>query len=400
MDIRTITAEELDAYQRTQAVAFGQTLDPARAEAARPIIDLDRSLAAFEGSEVVGTARSSGFELTVPGGSVAAAAVQGVTVLPTHRRRGILTALMRRQIDDVMARGEVVACLWATEALIYGRFGYGPATTAVSWEADRRDVAFAPRVPDTGDLEVRLMPTEGARQEMEEVHERLRPRVPGMLERPPAWWEWTLRDPDGGTLRALAYGPEGAAGYASYRVDGSWGYRGPDNRLNVSELVAVSPAAHLALWRYLFGVDLVATVAAFLRPPDDPLEWLITDRRALRRRISDALWLRLVDVGATLRARAWSSPARLRLGLVDPVCPWNEGTWSLDIGPDGAEIGHGSGEPDVVMDSASLASAYLGGHRLTTLAGTGLVEERTPGTVHALDLALSSGRAPWTVAIF
>ena len=221
-----------------------------------------------------------------------------------------------------------------------------------------------------------------------------------MLERPAVWWDGVLRDPAGATLRAVASGPSGAVGYASYRVEGSWGYRGPDNRLTVSELLAASPAAGVALWRYLFGIDLVAKVSAFNRPPDDTLEWLITDPRALRRRFNDALWVRLVDVGAALRARAWSSPVSIVVGIVDPLCPWNEGAWSIEGGPDGADVGRGSGPADLVMSAGTLASAYLGGHRLVTLARAGLVEERSPGSVRALDLALSWERAPWTVAMF
>lgn len=400
MDIRTVTEEELEAYGRAQAVAFGHVFNAARAEEGLPTFDRDRSLAALEDGEVVGTASSSGFEMTVPGGSVRAAAVQGVTVLPTHRRRGILTALMRRQIDDVRARGEAVACLWATEAPIYGRFGYGPATVGVSWEADRRDVDFAPGGADTAGLEVRLVPTEGARGAMEEVYERLRPVVPGTLERPAAWWDRVLRDADGGTLRAVASDEDGPVGYASYRVSESWGYRGPENRLGLSELLAVTPAASAALWRYLFGVDLVRTVSAYNRPPDDALEWLLADPRALRRRLNDSIWLRVVDVGAALRARVWSSPVSMVIGIVDTLCPWNDGAWRLDAGRDGAEVTRGGGEPDVVLSMAALGSAYLGGHRLATLAGAGLVDERSPGTLRALDLALSWGRAPWTVTMF
>ena len=400
MDIRTIAEEELESYGRAQAVAFGHVFDAGQAEAARPIIELDRSLAALEGGEVVGTAVSSGFEMTVPGGSVRAAAVQGVTVLPTHRRRGILSALMRHQIDDVLARGEAVACLWATEAPIYGRFGYGPATVMVSWEADRRDIDFAPGAADPGDVEVRLTPTEGARGAMEAVYERLRPVVPGTMERPAVWWDRILRDADGGTLRVVATDEEGAVGYASYRVSESWGYRGPENRLGVSELLAVTPAAAAALWRYLFGVDLVRTVSAYNRPPDDALEWLLADPRALRRRMNDSIWLRPVDVGAALRARCWSSPVDVVIGIVDPVCPWNEGSWRLDAGPDGVEVTPGAGEADLVLGAGALGSVYLGGHRLVTLAGAGLVEEHRPGSLRALDLALSWGRAPWTVTMF
>lgn len=400
MEIRPVTEEGLEAYQRSQAVAFGQVFDAGRAEAARPIVEIDRSLAALEGEAVVGTAASSGFEMTVPGGSVRAAAVQGVTVLPTHRRRGILTALMRHQIDDIRARGEAVACLWATEAPIYGRFGYGPATVGVAWEADRRDVAFAPGRAETSGVEVRLVPTEGARGQMDEVYERLRPVVPGMLERPAAWWDRTLKDSDGGTLRAVAVDDRGAVGYASYRVSESWGYRGPENRLGVSEMLATTPGAGAALWRYLFGVDLVRTVSAYNRPPDDPLEWLLADPRALRRRMNDSVWLRLVDVGAALRARVWSSPVTVVIGILDPVCPWNEGAWRVDAGPDGAEITQGGGDPDLVLSTGSLASVYLGGHRLVALAGAGLVDERSPGAVRSLDLALSWERAPWTVAMF
>lgn len=400
MEIRTVTAGELEAYSRAAAVAFGQTFDAARSEAMYPTIELDRSLAAFEGTDIVGTARSSALAMTVPGGSRPAAAVQSVTVLPTHRRRGLLTALMRRQLDDARAGGDTLACLWATEAPIYRRFGYGPATTSVSWEADRRDVRFSPQAPDPGGLEVRLAPGDTGRKEIEAVYERLRPLVPGMLERPAVWWDRYLRDPEGAVLRVVVAGPDGPVGYASYRVEGSWGYRGPDNRLSVGELLGVSPTAVSALWRYVFGVDLVATVSAYNRPPDDSLEWLLTDPRALRRRVNDALWIRLVDVGAALGTREWSSELSVRLSVRDDFCPWNERVWSLEAGPGGGEARPSSGPSDLEMDAASLASLYLGGHRAATLARAGLVDEHTPGALRALDRALAGDRLPWTVSYF
>ena len=403
--IRGIEAGEHEAFERAKGVGFAQPFDAERLEAASGLRELDRMLGAFDGDEIVGTALAYSFRVSVPGPAetleLPAAGVAGVTVLPTHRRRGLLTAMMRRLLDDAHERGEPLSLLWASEAPIYPRFGYGLATVGMRWEIARAATAFLPGV-SSADRRVRLLRTDQDKliATLAPVHDRVRRARPGMVDRSPGWWRRRLADPKGELLCVVAEADEGIEGYAVYRVAGNWGPLGPDYRQSVHETMATTTPAEIALWRYLFDVDLVTAVSASGRPPDDPLPWMLANPRGLQRSLGDNAWLRLVDLPAALAGRRYASELSVVVDVADPFCPWNAGRWWLEGGPDGAECRPTDREPDLVCGVAELGAAFLGGTPLDALRRAGRVVEPAPGAARAADRAFASDLAPWAVTWF
>ncbi|MBI4260707.1 MAG: GNAT family N-acetyltransferase [Actinobacteria bacterium] len=403
--IRPVGREEFERFFRAGEVAFGSHPIPEEVEADLGVFEADRSLAAFEGDRIVGTAGADSFRLTVPGAEVPAAGVTQVAVPPTHRRRGILTSLMRRQLDDLRDRGDPVAVLWASEAAIYGRFGYGMAALGAGFRVDR-GAPFAPGRP-VDDGRLRMVELEEALAAYPGPYEAVRRARPGMVDRPGDWWSYRFRDierfRDG--FSALFHvvhesGSEEVDGYLAYRFKHDWGSGGPAGTVRVEELVATSPESHAALWRFALDVDLAATVEARNRPVDDPLPHLLLDRRKARMRVQDSLWVRLVDVPGALAARRYSSSDAVRLRVTDPFCPWNEGTFELRGDPEGAECWPTDGPPDVELDAAALGAAYLGGTGLGALARAGRIREIAPGSLRRAGAMFSWDPAPWCAHVF
>ncbi len=302
----------------TTSTAFGEELKDDDVERARRSMQLDRLLVAWDGGRPVGVTASYPFELTIPGGTAGAAGVSWVGVLPSHRRRGILRELMLRQFEDVHARGEPLAILWASESLIYGRFGYGIAATESQIDGERG--AFALR-DDAGPRgSVRLVTLDEATELFPPLHESLRKARPGFIRRTPEWWtNYVLPDPEhwrhGASPKyyALLELDGEPAGYALYRMKPKWEEGGPKGELRVVEAHATSPEATAELWRFLFGVDLVARVKGTI-DPDWSLPLLVKDPRRLHVTIYDGLWLRFVDLEAALAARSFidGKPVRAR----------------------------------------------------------------------------------------
>ncbi|HWC37984.1 MAG TPA: GNAT family N-acetyltransferase [Acidimicrobiales bacterium] len=396
--IRTIEPAEAEVVARAAGLAFSQPFDTERFEATLGTLEPDRTLAAWEGDTVVATAGAATFRLSVPGGDLGAAGVRGVGVLPTHRRRGLLTELMRRQVDDVRGRGEPLACLWASESRIYRRFGYGLAVLGMGWEAARARTEFLPDIPVS--LPVRLVDDDDEiRPVMTEVHQRLWRSRPGIVDRSPAWIDYHLRR-RGQVRHALVDGPSGAEAYASYQVTPAWGVSGPEHELFVAEALAVTPEAEGTMWRYLLDTDLVRTVKAGFRPADEPLALMLADTQALQRRVTDAMWVRLVDVEAALTGRRYSADVHVVLEVSDAFCPWNEGRWLLEGGPDGARCTRTSAPPDLSLDTADLAATFLGGIGLGPLVRAGRVVERADGAAARAHRALAWDPPPWAVTFF
>lgn len=399
LQVRPVHEDEFDAWATALETGFGRDVDAEDLRHRRAVTDLDRTLAVFEGDRVVATANAAARRLTVPGAVLDNASVAAVSVLPTHRRQGLLTRLMRRQLDDVHARGEAVATLEASESGIYQRFGYGMAAGRGSFVVERAATRMTGAEPA---CRLRLLATEEAARLLPEVYDRVRGVQPGFLERTPTWWRehglWDpvqRRDGFGAARHVVSEGLDGAEGYARYRIRRAWEEGLPAGELEVVELVAATAAAEAALWRYLFGVDLVSRVSARRRPVDEPLVWMLADPRRLRRRWADGLWLRLVDLPAALRRRRYGVPGRVTLEVRDAFCPWNSGRWELEGDDSGAACRRTSREPDLVLDAGDLAAAYLGGVALSTLARAGRVKGQRAALRRA-DLMFSWGAAPWS----
>ena len=407
-ELRAITDEEFEAFSRAEHAAFTEHAPDESVAVIRPVVELDRTLATFDRGRIVGTAAACTVEVTLPGATVVpAAGVTAVGVLPTHRRRGILTAMMDRLLDDVRRRGEPVAVLLASEALIYGRFGYGPAVATAGIEVETRHGAFSRPVAAPGRLTL-LGPGEAAGL-LPDVFDRARRTQPGEVSRPEVWWRSNLHDPEhrreGYSARfdVVYESPAGVAeGYVTYRAKSDWAAGLAGTELAVQELVATSPEVRLALWRYVLDVDLVRRVTAWDTPLDDPLRWALADPRRLRTtRLGDWLWVRLVDLPAALEARRYPVAGGLVLDVTDPFRPHHGGRVRLDAGPDGAECRPAAAAAvDLALDVADLGAAYLGGVRFSTLARAGRVDERTPGALARADALFACEPLPFCSSEF
>lgn len=365
-----------------------------------PMIELDRALAAYDGERVVGTAGIFSMQVTVPGGELPMAGVTMVGVHPTHRRQGVLREMMRQQLEAIHRRHEPLAGLWASEGAIYQRFGYGMATMQARFEIERARATFREPVEPAGAM--RVIGVDEAKLALPPIFERIAQQRAGVCSRSAEYWPSEFfHDPErrrnGGAPATYVLHEAGgeADGYARYRLYPEWDERGPKYILEVHEAVATSPAATRELWRYLFGVDLVATVRARGMPVDHPLLLLLAEPRRLGWAIGDALWLRLVDLVAALEGRGWAADGRLVLDVHDEACPWNAGRWEL-VAEDGrARATASTAAADLAMHARDLAAAYLGGIGMVRLVDAGRVEELTPGAAERADGMLRVPIAPW-----
>ncbi|WP_037496651.1 GNAT family N-acetyltransferase [Solirubrobacter soli] len=395
MELRPATREEFDDFGRAVLSAFHQQLTDADRERYGRIDEPERSLAWFDGGRIVATAGVYTRELTVPGAVVPCAAVTAVAVVATHRRRGLLTAMMRRQLEDLHARGDPVAVLWASEGGIYGRFGYGIAARAARLVARRPQARIAAASNVGGPL--RAGPAGEHVEPMRAVHERVRPQRPGMLDRRGPWWHDRLSDPEsarGGAQPLRAVVDED--GYALYAVRPDSDEDGPAGEVRVRELVAATPTAHARLWAFLLDQDLTRTITWRLAPVDEPLWLALTDPRAVRMTLTDSLWARLVDVAAALSARSYAHDTDVVIAVADEFCPWNTGRYRLSAG--GCERTRAAA--DLELDVSSLGAAYLGGTSLRALAAAGRVRELTAGAVARGAAALRGEVEPWCPEVF
>ncbi|MFE5208845.1 GNAT family N-acetyltransferase [Streptomyces sp. NPDC056600] len=402
MEIRSTTEQDFDVFVDTTHTAFAMEREtPAEGDGAWwSAFDMDRSLLAVtEDGRPVGTAGAYSFDLTLPGGAlVPAPGVTAVGVLPTHRRQGVLSAMMRRQLADLREQGEILSVLLSSEAVIYRRFGYGPATYTQRMTVDRHRAALAePRAGEAADeAAARAGSVEVLRRAecgdlLEEVYDRYRRTQPGALSRPHRWWSLGAGQPP--IARAPRYiavhrDADGVAdGYASYSVD-------KDRTLTVDETIAVDDAAFSALARFLLEHDLVEKVIFKHLPPGHPLRWQLTDYRAGELGDStDWLWVRLLDIPRALTARGWSGEGELVLEVDDP---WlgEHGSYRLTVQEGKADCAPTDREPDLSLDVSDLGSVYLGGTLPSTLVRAGHIRAHRPGAAELADALFRAERTP------
>jgi predicted acetyltransferase len=400
IEIRPPAEHELRAAMEAAQAAFGEEVEDDEWNRERQLMPASRALAAYDAGRPVGLAAAYAFDLSIPGGELPCAGVTWVGVLPSHRRRGILRDFMRRQLDDVRSWGEPIAALWASEASIYGRFGYGTAAPGILAKSDPR--RFALKDDHASRVTVRLTDADEAFRLFPGVYDRVRAGRAGMLSRSETWWkELRLADPKewrrGASQKFFAVAEvEGTAeGYATYRVKGEWEDGFPKGEVRVAEAMATSAAVEREVWRFLHAIDLTVKVDVFSLDPASSLFLSVRDPRALGLRLGDALWLRLVALDAALKARSYKPGESIVLEVTDELCPWNAGRYRV-----GDDAGRTEDTADLALDVADLAAAYLGAFDFHRLVHSGRASERRDGAAEAATLLFRTDLPPYCPEVF
>lgn len=399
--LRNITDRTYASFHTAIARGFQEKDREEVAEFDRPLVENDRFFGFAVGNRWVSTCGSFARSISVPGGAdVPVAAVTVVTVHPPFRRRGLLSAMMKHQLADVATRGEPLAALWASESLIYGRFGYAPAASRARLSGNSRRLQFLAGIPVSGSVD------EVTREQFLTVapalHDAGRPDRPGGLNRDRKWWEFSLFDLEfarGGATELrylLHYNDAGDAdGFATYRFKDDFGATEPAGEVRVGELRADDAGAYAGLWRYLLDLDLARSYLIRNAPVDEPLRHLVTDARAITTEITDNIYLRIVDVAAALRARRYAAEIDIVIEVEDPLLPANSGRYRLRGGATRATVTRVKTAPDLSLSILELGAIYLGGVRLSVLHRVGRVTEHSKGAVDAVSTAFGWYRAPW-----
>jgi predicted acetyltransferase len=413
LEVRPIVDSELVEWTAAMHLAFHTNRSAQedadyqrqRRDSAR---DLDRTLAAIEDGRIVGTYESFAAELSLPGegACVQANAITAVSVRPTHHRRGILTRMIRTDLEAARERGEVASVLIAAEYPIYGRFGFGMATQNATYELDTSAATFVRPAPG-GTIE--LVEPERMRELAPLIFNQMRRSRPGQLDRDASRWDVRVGlraspwNPNAiHTRRAVYSSPEGTpSGYALYRVEADWHHFVPNGRLELLELVALTPDAYLALWRFCAEIDLVSQISADLRPLDEPLQWLLLNtRRAFRQtQRSDFLWLRPLDIARLLAERRYVAEGEITLE-VDDTMSMSGGRFTLQTSAEGARCKPSTRSADLRLGLSALGSLVLGGPHLDSLSTAGLVDELTPGSLARAAHLFAWPTSPWCSTFF
>ncbi|MEW1774050.1 GNAT family N-acetyltransferase [Streptomyces sp. NPDC086777] len=410
VEVRPITEPEFQDWQRALSTGFlnPPTLPAEQLDARRRQFVPNRLLGAFDGRRCVATFRSFDQELTAVGGAVLPAdAVSSVTVTPTHRRRGLLTRMMSQDLAAAKERGDVVATLIAAEYRIYGRYGFGPATTLTEWTVEVPRAGLDPRWarPEDGGR-IDLVDGEDIRKLGPDVHERVRRSTPGAVSRSELWWqlrtgavrfEADWKEPYFAVYRSAAGEVEGIA---AYTADDNWQGKQPYDTADVHWLLGTTPAAERALWHYLCSIDWITRVKSGWRSPDDLLPHYLPDPRAARiTNQADWLWVRILDVVRALEARTYDRAGTLVLEVADRQ-GLAGGRFRLDASPDGASCTPTTDTPDLALDVAELASVWLGDQSVARLHALGRVQEERVGAAREADALLRASGRPWCPDIF
>lgn len=405
VDLTLRTVHDDDDFKTLNAALYSVFLeDPQEdeTELTRKCADLDRMFGFHDGTDWASTAGDFPKQVSLPGGAlVPVAAVTAVSVSPSHRRRGLLTQMMRYQLDTIRARGtEALAMLFASETVIYGRFGYGLASQNAVLSGQVRDLGFRPEV-DLGHGSVAETDAATLLAHGPAIYDQALTGLPGRMDRTRPWWDHVLHDSDSrrkasGRIRfALHREPDGtASAFAAYRPKSDWSATGPNGELHIEEVRATNPRAYARIWRYLLEIDLVRSIKYNGAAVDEPLRYLVADQRALQCEVNDGIFVRLVEVGRALALRRYAAPIDIVVGVRDDFCPWNTGNYRLRGGLDGAECERTDAPADIALSARDLGAVYLGGTSVTQLAAAGLVTELTPGSARRAAVAFGWPVAP------
>jgi predicted acetyltransferase len=401
VEVRTCSPEEFGQALGPIWHYFGRGVSERDVARMTRILPPERMYGAWADGSVVGGAGAYPLHLTVPGGAVVpTAGIVAVGVIPTHRRRGILTELMRRQLEELHERGEEpLALLYASEGAIYRRYGYGIASLCGEIQIEREQAGF--RDGGVAAAAARLVSKEEALDLFPQIYERVRAETPGMFARSPDWWDVRRLSarpfrPGGEqvyTVLELDGRPEA---YAIHRLDVAFERGMSASTLEITEAIGATPEATAEIWRYLFSTDWYRVATCDFLPLDHPLFFLLAEPRRMRFTVGEALWARPIDVGGALSARGYADGAAVVLEVRDEFCPWNTGRWKLEDG----EAQRTDAAAELALDVAELGAVYLGGFTFAQLARAGKVEELREGALERADAVFRTTRQPWCPELF
>lgn len=387
---------------RVDGEAFGTDADADHED--RDVLELDRAVLAWDGDRAVGCAALSSLDVSVPGGSVSSAGLTWVGVVPTHRRRGVMTALVADRHQAAIDGGEPLSVLWASQSAIYQRLGYGAASASyLATLPSRLDLA---RAPAAADVDVVLMDAADDVEATRPVYDRARSRRPGMPALTDAWQAHAHldrpKDREGASpLRTfVASRDRQTIGYVRFRQKHDWSRGLGEGTTSIKEIVAEDAGAAAALWRHVHGLELMARTQAWNLPVDDPVLRWVSEIRSVDLRLREALYVRLLDLPAALCARTYRCELDVVLDVVDEQLPDNAGRWRLSGGPRGATCEPTTAAADLQLGVHALGAALLGSTELTTLAASGTVGELRPGSLDRASIAFSHPVAAWCPWVF
>jgi predicted acetyltransferase len=403
ISLRAVQRDEFKQFINTITAAFAEEATDEELEHGFKLLDPNRALAALDGDSMVGVAGAFDFVVTVPGpNKVRAAGVTVVGVLPSHRRRGILTRMMEHQLEDIHTRGEPIAILGASESNIYQRFGYGIATLQSSIDIERDRAGFRTAIPASGRF--RLLDTDKAIDVLADVYDRVCAQTPGMYERTRAWWEHhSLHDSEphrhgGGPLFRAVWELDGRPeAYALYRDrrDFDWRHGVPTGHLHVLEAMGTSPLATREIWSFIFGIDLTERIRADREAGLPPLMFMLDEPRRLRISLSDGIYVRIVDIKSALEARSYLADGSVVFEVNDAQLPHNNGRWKVDVSGGRATVEKTSSEPDIITAITDLGSVYLGGFTFAQMSIGDSLHEAVPGALRRADQIFRTDVQPW-----
>jgi predicted acetyltransferase len=357
------------------------------------LLEPGRTVGAFVEDQLIGTTDAVTSRLTLPGGAVVGhAAVTHIGVLPSFTRKGIATDLVHHQLHDIAGRGEVVATLRASEATIYERYGYGVASSSQTVEVQTARATLRPGVGTGGP--VRLLDSAHVWDVLPGIYARNRPARPGTIDRPDVWWQGVRLRTESSTgpwYVAVHGAPGSETGFVRYRpVDTEKWFVSDQRTVVVEDFFAPTTEAYLGLLRFLLDLDLIDRVVFWMLPVDDPLPWLLLDRRAMRvTAVHDETWLRIVDVEKALTARRYARDGTVIIAVDDPLLPGN--SISVSITGGGAEVTEQ--RPQLSVGVEGLASVLLGGATWRSLAAA--VRADDPAAVDVADRLFAVHDAPY-----
>ena len=402
IEFRAIDPDEYDLMMTALGRVFGWDHDPTDSRF-RELLPLDRTRCGFEGDRIVATSGAFSLEMTVPGGVVPCGGTTIVSVLPTHRRQGVMRAMMAAHLEDVRDHKEPLAALWASDSAIYGRFGYGMASRSVDIEIDRQSTAFHRLAPIPAPA--RLVELDEAKPLVKRLYDEVRATTPGFFVRTDPWWEHRrFRDDEKSRAGASAdrWVVVGAGddidGYVQFRFKSSWEAGHGAGELIIRDLLAATPEAESGLWSLVLNHDLTARITAHNRPTDGPVFSLLAGVRRARAELSDNLWVRIMDLPAALEGRRYSSPANLVFEVHDPL-DGSVAAYRLQTDAEEVSCQPTTDDPDISLDLEDLSGCYMGRSNFRALARAGRVAGH-PSPLTTADLAFSWDPQPWCPEVF